>query len=99
MNFNNASASEGVPNLINKIKTKLKEIQNYFEEQRLYHYYSSSILIAYDAETLKNGTNSALDLRIVLIDFARAIPANGELDNNYLNGVKKVSYFFETMLK
>jgi len=65
---------------------KLKAILCWFEHQTLFHFYSSSILLIYDAK------GSASDVR--LVDFAHAEPAL-TLDENYLFGLRTLLEMLE----
>ena len=83
---------------------KLNEIKLWFEKQKTYHFYASSLLVVYeadvenDANNNNNNSNSPNDnnsskldfVRVVLADFAHVYPANGSLDENFLFGLKKL---------
>ncbi|RZF40741.1 hypothetical protein LSTR_LSTR017447, partial [Laodelphax striatellus] len=77
----------------------LKTVSDWFKKQRIFHIYSSSILIAYDAAVLQqlnvpdfeSHADNQLGQKpwycVTLIDFAHIVPANGELDFNYITGI------------
>jgi len=76
---------------------KLKDIQNFYSEQKNYHIFGSSLLFVYDADALTDASNDNLEKAVVLkmIDFAHVFPANGEADENYLNGLSHLIKFVE----
>lgn len=79
-----------------EILFQLVKVQDWWRSQRVYHMYSSSILLTYDAQALDpNFQYSHLNrcVRVLLIDFAHVVPANGILDLNYLYGLDN---FIET---
>ncbi|XP_065333720.1 inositol polyphosphate multikinase [Cloeon dipterum] len=83
--FFNLSHESGRATLLH-ILERLKKIVKWFKSQRHFHFYSSSILIAYDAKELSNFPSAT----VTMIDFAHVYPANGEEDLNYIAGVEKL---------
>ena len=86
--------------LARKLLEQLNRIQKFFYTQKEYAFYSSSLLIAYDAdkgdtvvtnvqyEDLEEGQLNSKDvIRVKMIDFAHAFPNNGEVDKNYVFGL------------
>lgn len=68
----------------------LREIQVWFQNQRLYHFYSSSLLFAYDEHRSQ----------VHMIDFAHVVPAtDNNLDSNYLGGLNNIIKLFLTILE
>lgn len=68
----------------------------WFEEQRHFLFYATSLLLAYDADKLR-GDKSFLDVRVRMIDFAHVYPAQGTLDTNYLEGLSKLISIMESL--
>lgn len=88
----------GVEKLVQGFTAQLDHIRRYFQTQKHYHFYSSSVLLAYDAETLSNDKNTYPLLRVSLIDFAHVTPADGKIDLNYLQGITNLWTLFRTQL-
>ncbi|KAJ4756134.1 Inositol polyphosphate multikinase [Rhynchospora pubera] len=63
----------------NGILAQLLELKSWFEDQTLFHFYSASLLIAYD----KGGKAP----RLKLIDFAHVMEGEGIIDHNFLGGL------------
>jgi hypothetical protein len=94
---------------------KFEEIKCLFERQKTYHFYSSSLIVTYEAyleDNVKsaNRNNSHLEaitspfslensVRVVMADFAHVFPANDSLDNNYLYGVNSLIDHLKTLLR
>jgi len=79
---------------------KLKKVQSLFESQTSFHFFASSLLFVYDAEAVQNNIDSEELEKFVslkMIDFAHVWPAEGELDNNYLRGVKSLIQLFSAV--
>ncbi|VDD95439.1 unnamed protein product [Enterobius vermicularis] len=72
------------------VLTQLYEIQKWFHNQRVYHFYASSILIVYEAKPLSDPRPL-----VRLIDFSHVFPSNGNLDDNYIFGLDNVIRFIE----
>ncbi|VIO86572.1 Uncharacterized protein BM_BM7551 [Brugia malayi] len=64
---------------------QLYKLRKWFNSQRVYHFYASSILLAYEA-CVERPPN----VLIKLIDFSHVFPANGAIDDNYLFGLNNV---------
>lgn len=96
LNFN--SGYLGSERLVHSFTAKLDHIRRYFQTQKHYHFYSSSVLLAYDAETLTNNEDTYPLLRVSLIDFAHVTPADGQIDINYLQGITNLWTLFRTQL-
>lgn len=88
----------GLTKLVQGFSSQLDHIRRYFQTQTHYHFYSSSVLLAYDAETLTNDEDKYPFLRVSLIDFAHVTPANGQVDLNYLQGITNLWTLFKTEL-
>lgn len=96
MNFN--SDNIGIKKLVQNFTDKLDHIRRYFQTQKDYHFYSSSVLLAYDADALTNDEDTYPLLRVSLIDFAHVTPANNQIDFNYLQGITNLWTLFRTQL-
>jgi len=85
---------------------KLLKVKEFFCAQKQYAFYSSSLLVAYDASYVEHRLKSSYVkerkfyrtchrdeeewLRVWMIDFSHVHPANGQLDNNYIFGLNSV---------
>lgn len=96
LNFN--SGYIGLVKLVQNFTDQLDHIRQFFQTQKDYHFYSSSVLLAYDAETLTNDKDTYPLIRISLIDFAHVTPANDQIDLNYLQGITNLWTLFQTQL-
>lgn len=93
--------------LVHGILKRLTEIREWFLRQRKYYFFSSSILLVYDAKKLisfvesekdKNDvavTNRNPEIGVYFIDFAHAISSAGNMDLNCLESLNKLIYIFE----
>lgn len=79
--------------LLFEILCQLNAIRLWFEEQRHFLFYATSLLLTYDADFLSN--RSSLNVRIRMIDFAHVYPANGTKDSNYIEGLCKLIQILE----
>jgi len=78
---------------------KLDKFLEFFSQQTTYHVYASSLLFVYDYDALESENCNLRDLvRLKLIDFAHVFPANGELDQNFLFGLRNLSSLFRKFL-
>ena len=94
---------------------KFEEIKSLFERQKTYHFYSSSLIVIYEAYLEDNlisisNNNKTNDIslssssfvnsvRIVMADFAHVFPANNTLDKNYLYGLNSLIDHLKTLLR
>jgi len=76
---------------------KLEEFLDFFSTQTSYHVYASSLLFVYDNEAVGE-ENLKKSVRLKLIDFAHVFPGNGNLDENFLFGLKNLSELFKKFL-
>lgn len=61
-----------------------------FEQQTSYHFYSCSVLLLYEGDlttVTKEGDRRA---SVKLVDFAHVISRQGNIDDNFLQGVKSL---------
>lgn len=78
---------------------KLDEFLDFFSKQTSYHVYASSLLFVYDYDALEaENYNLRNPVRLKLIDFAHVFPGKGELDQNFLYGLKNLSNLFRKFL-
>lgn len=78
---------------------KLEEFLDFFSKQTSYHVYASSLLFVYDYEALEaENFNLRNPVRLKLIDFAHVFPGYGELDQNFLFGLKNLSDLFRKFI-
>ena len=68
-------------------------MQEWFNKQTTYHFYSSSVIVVYDAEL--QDTSS---IRIKIADFAHVFPAENKRDDNYLYGLNNLVQHLEILL-
>ena len=68
---------------------QLEKIKNWFEKQKTYHFYASSILVVYEADQIEEN-DLENKVRVKLIDFAHVFPANDTHDENVLFGLKRL---------
>lgn len=77
------------------ILAQLLELKSWFEEQTIYHFYSCSVLMVYDKESLVQGERGPA---IKLVDFAHVIEGDGVLDHNFLGGLCSLIKFISDVL-
>jgi len=78
---------------------KLDEFLDFFSTQTTYHVYASSLLFVYDYAALEaENHNIRNPVRLKLIDFAHVFPGHGELDQNFLFGLRNLSSLFRKFL-
>ena len=68
----------------NGILAQLLELKTWFEDQKFYHFYSSSVLMVYGKES---ALETKSNLAIKLVDFAHVVDSNGVIDHNFLGGL------------
>ncbi|KAB2608796.1 inositol polyphosphate multikinase beta-like [Pyrus ussuriensis x Pyrus communis] len=67
------------------ILAQLLVLKSWFEEQTFYHFYSCSVLMVYDKESILQGENRGAQIK--LVDFAHVIDGRGVIDHNFLGGL------------
>lgn len=80
--------------LLAEFLCQLNNIRLWFEEQRHFVFYATSLLLVYDADLLRK-ERSVLNVRVRMIDFAHVYPAHGSQDSNYLEGLCKLIQIIE----
>lgn len=91
----NASNRKMERQLVSDFLRELHSIRLWFEEQRLFLFFATSLLLVYDADLLEQGT-SHFNVRVRMIDFAHVYPAHGMKDLNYLEGLNNLISIFES---
>ena len=66
---------------------KIESLGEWCERQRSFQFYSASLLILYEGCAT---TSEDLKLELKLIDFAHALGANGEKDDNFISGLSSL---------
>ena len=76
---------------------RLLEIQKWFEIQKIYRFYATSLIFVYEGDPLTEEEKCKVDLRMV--DFAHSYidPKGSQVDSNYMFGVQQVLSFFQTI--
>ncbi|KAL3982048.1 Inositol polyphosphate kinase family protein [Acanthocheilonema viteae] len=69
---------------------QLYKLRKWFSSQRVYHFYASSILLAYEGSVERSP-----NVLVKVIDFSHVFPANGAIDDNYLFGLNNVINIIE----
>jgi len=79
---------------------KLDEFVKFFEDQRRYHLYASSLLFVYDFAPIQAGNTEKFkdSIKLKLIDFAHVFPAEGLRDDNFIFGLKNLSCLFRKFI-
>jgi 1D-myo-inositol-tetrakisphosphate 5-kinase/inositol-polyphosphate multikinase len=93
-----------------KLVEKLIPLNKLFDAQRYYSFYSSSLLIVYDADRINKLSNGEVNgthyqhpvndddwLRVKMIDFAHVFPSEGKLDDNYIFGLDNLIRIFSAI--
>ncbi|KAJ3675701.1 hypothetical protein LUZ60_004743 [Juncus effusus] len=75
---------------LNGVLAQLKELKSWFEDQTLFHFYSTSILISYE----KGGKLG----KIKLVDFAHVVDGEGVIDHNFLGSLCSLIKFLSDIL-
>ena len=70
---------------------KLESIEKFIEKQTAFVNFGCSVLFIYDHQDPNSAT-------VRLIDFVHTFPGNGEIDQNFLFGLKNIRSLFESFL-
>lgn len=103
--FDKENTNESTKEIVKIIIKRLRGILQMYEAQTTFHIFGSSILFVYDAEALISKEESklgdALENAVVIkmIDFAHVHPANSEVDQNYVSGLKSLVNLLERSLQ
>jgi 1D-myo-inositol-tetrakisphosphate 5-kinase/inositol-polyphosphate multikinase len=91
---------------------RFEEIREWFKKQKSYHFFSSSLIVVYDANledhddnnntsNQTNHSNGGLcwpSVRVAMADFAHVFPSNNTLDENYLFGLERLIEHLKLLL-
>lgn len=85
---------------------RLQPVSDWFETQKQWKFFGSSILIAYEGDPERqasyrqtdNGTVVNDMVEVKLIDFAHAWPSDGNLDENYLGGLRNLLNYLKRLV-
>lgn len=83
------ASQEWSPPFLPELLLQLEDIRSWFETQRLYAFYSSSLLLMYDAPNSDEAPGRAPRCAAKMIDFAHVFPT-AERDCNYLMGLRSL---------
>ncbi|KAF3441387.1 hypothetical protein FNV43_RR15301 [Rhamnella rubrinervis] len=78
------------------ILAQLLELKAWVEDQTIFHFYSSSVLMVYERESIEKGMSSGATVK--LIDFAHAVECDGVIDHNFLGGLCSLIKFISEIL-
>lgn len=92
---------------------QLHSISAWFEKQRQFHFYATSLLLVYEAESLvangapaspapvasSGGGGGGANVRVRMIDFAHVFPAHDSRDANYLEGLCNLKDVFQNLYR
>ncbi len=93
-----------VKRTVDSVIKQTKRVQTWFESQRKFIFYSSSLLILYEGQPdseVQNGHGPHLEVNgtesddstelteLKMIDFTHVFSSEGKLDENYLEGIEK----------
>ena len=78
------------------ILAQLLELKAWFEVQTIFHFYSCSVLMVYEKESLLKGKSSGAAIK--LVDFAHAVEGRGVIDHNFLGGLCSLIKFISEIV-
>ncbi|PON45383.1 Inositol polyphosphate kinase [Parasponia andersonii] len=80
----------------NGILAQLLKLKAWFEDQTIFHFYSCSVLMMYEKESvLKSESPCAV---VKLVDFAHVVEGQGVIDHNFLGGLCSLIKFISEIL-
>ncbi|KRZ86126.1 Inositol polyphosphate multikinase [Trichinella sp. T8] len=79
------------------ILMEMKAIEKWFQRQRLFAFYSSSILLAYEGEASSTSI-TAKKPSVHMIDFTHVYDDTDKHDENYIFGLKNFIFYLENYL-
>jgi len=85
---------------------RLQPVSEWFESQKQWKFFGSSILIAYEGDPERQASFRQTDndtevddmVEVKLIDFAHAWPSEGKLDENYLGGLRSLLSYLKRLV-
>ncbi|KAK9948747.1 hypothetical protein M0R45_004311 [Rubus argutus] len=78
------------------ILAQLLELKLWFEDQTIFHFYSCSVMMVYDKESILKGENP--NPQIKLVDFAHVMEGKGVIDHNFLGGLCSLIKFISDVV-
>ena len=78
------------------ILAQLLELKEWFEHQTILHFYSCSVLMVYEKESVVKEMSSGAEVK--LVDFAHVVKGNGVIDHNFLGGLCSLINFISEIL-
>lgn len=78
------------------ILSQLLELKAWFEDQTIYHFYASSILMMFEKELASHGKSPRPVIK--LVDFAHVFEGKGVIDHNFLGGLCSLIKFISEIL-
>ncbi|KAK4279114.1 hypothetical protein QN277_016868 [Acacia crassicarpa] len=78
------------------ILAQLLELKAWFEVQTIFHFYSCSVLIVFEKESVLNRKSSGAAVK--LVDFAHVIEGAGVIDHNFLGGLCSLIKFISDIV-
>ncbi|KAF1759856.1 hypothetical protein GCK72_016323 [Caenorhabditis remanei] len=91
--FFSARDAPHLENVLKEALDKLKDIKAFFETQKSFLFFASSLLFVYEADK-----TLPINLKIVMIDFSHAFTSNGLRDEGYLFGIQNLEKYLKSML-
>ena len=105
--YNFVNGEKGIASgLVDSILQRLREIRSWFERQKRFQFYDSSILVTYDAKRLAEAVTrgeqtsfcEAVPAQVIMIDFDKVVSAEADRrDENYLSGLRNIIFIFEIL--
>jgi len=83
---------EVVPTIV----SQLGRIEEWFQHQHQYEFYSSSILVIYEGKQ-KATDKECPRVRTMMIDFGHVYDSNGNRDEGYLYGLRSIIHHFQAL--
>jgi 1D-myo-inositol-tetrakisphosphate 5-kinase/inositol-polyphosphate multikinase len=80
------------------VLAQLRELKAWFEVQTLFHFYSASILLSYDANAVTAAGCGGGGVRVKLVDFAHVVESEGVIDHNFLGGLCSLIKFIDDIV-
>ncbi|CAJ0922065.1 unnamed protein product, partial [Mesorhabditis belari] len=81
------------PDAVALILRKATLFREWFAQQRLFHFYASSLLFIFETDPTK-----PVNADVRMIDFGHVYPGNEQLDDNYTHGLDNLISLLEEML-
>ncbi|KAF3975839.1 hypothetical protein ACB098_04G000200 [Castanea mollissima] len=78
------------------ILAQLLELKEWFEHQTIFHFYSCSVLMVCEKESVVKEMSSGAEVK--LVDFAHVVEGKGIIDHNFLGGLCSLIKFISEIL-